>query len=67
MHFLWTSTMTHPLGLSWRMIPFPQHSELAFVLVQARGHGYGWLLSLLSIRFTSHTLLSLQHCVFILV
>jgi hypothetical protein len=29
--------MIHPLGLSWKMIPFSQHLELAFALVQARG------------------------------
>jgi hypothetical protein len=33
--------MTHPLSLSWRMLPYPQHPELAFILVHARGHVYG--------------------------
>jgi hypothetical protein len=36
--------MTHPLGLFWRMTPFPEHLEPAFILVWARGQGYGWLL-----------------------
>jgi hypothetical protein len=62
----WTSTMTHPSSLSWRMIPFPQHPKLTFVLVQARGYGYGWLLSHLFVCFTSYILLSLQHCIFAL-
>jgi hypothetical protein len=41
MFFLWTTTMTHQAGLSWRMTPFPQHPKLTFVLVWARGQGYG--------------------------
>jgi hypothetical protein len=24
---------TYPLSLSWKMIPFPQHLELAFVFI----------------------------------
>ncbi len=63
-HLWWTSSTTHPLCLSWRMIPFPQHPKVAFVLIQPRGWGYGWLLNHLSIHFASHILLSLQCCVF---
>jgi hypothetical protein len=39
----WTSTTTHPLCLSWRMIPSPQHLKLTFVLVWAKGQGL-WLI-----------------------
>ncbi len=60
MHFLQTSTMTHPLSLSLRMTPFPQHLKPTFILVRARGQGYSQLLSHLSIRFASHTLFSPQ-------
>jgi hypothetical protein len=51
-HLWWTSITTHPLGLSWRMTSFLQHPELAFVLIWAKGQGYGWLLNHLSIRST---------------
>jgi hypothetical protein len=40
------------------MAPFPQHPELTFVLVQAKGQGYEWLIGYLSIYFTLHTLLA---------
>jgi hypothetical protein len=66
-HYLWTSIMTHPLGLFWMMILFFQHLEPTFVLVQARGQGYGWLLGHLFVRFVLHNLLSFQRCVFLLV
>jgi hypothetical protein len=39
-------------------------SRIRIVFVQARGQGYGWLLGHLSVHFTSHILLSSQHCVF---
>jgi hypothetical protein len=38
------SIITPLLGLFWKMTPFPQHLELAFVLVHAREQGYGWSL-----------------------
>jgi len=57
--------MTHPLGLSKKITPFLQHSKLAFIFVSVRGQGYGWLLNHLSIRFASHIIFSLQHCVFL--
>jgi hypothetical protein len=53
------STMTHPSCLSCKMIPFPQHQELTFVLVWAKGQGYGWLLGHLSVCFASHILFTL--------
>jgi len=65
MHFLWTPTMTFPLGLFWRMTSFPQYPRFAFILVQARGQRYHWLLSHLFAHFASHTLLSPQCCVFV--
>jgi hypothetical protein len=65
MHFFWTSTTTHPLGLSWRMTPFPHNPKPAFIPFRARGHGYGWLSGHLSVCFASHTLLSPQRCIFI--
>jgi hypothetical protein len=43
----------------------PSTIGLAFILIQARGQGYGWLLSHLSVHFASHTLLSSQRCVFV--
>jgi hypothetical protein len=43
--------MTHPLSLSWKKILFLEHLKPAFILVQARGQGYGWLLNHLSIHF----------------
>jgi len=64
-HLRWTSTMTHLLSLSRRMIPFFQHLKPAFVLIQARGQGYGWLPGHIFIHFASHTLLSPQCCVFV--
>jgi len=65
MHFLWTSTLTHPLGISWKMIPFPQHLKLTFIFVRAREQNYGWLLGHLSICFTLHILLSPQRYIFV--
>jgi len=53
-HLWWTSITTHPLGLSWKMTPFLQHLKPAFILVWAKGQGYGWLLSHLSIYSTHH-------------
>jgi hypothetical protein len=49
--------MTHPLSLSWSMIPFPQHPKLAFVFFLARGQGFGWLLGHLSACFTFTSML----------
>jgi hypothetical protein len=46
--------MTHPLSPSWKMTPFLKHLKPAFVLIQAKGQGYGWLLNHLSIHFTLH-------------
>jgi hypothetical protein len=66
-HLWWTSITTHLLGLSWRMIPFPQHPKPVFTFVRPREWGYGRWLNHLSIHSTSHILLSLQRCVFILV
>jgi hypothetical protein len=59
--------MAHPLELSWNMTPFLQHLEPTFILVQARGQGYGWLLGHLFVLLASHTLLSPQRCIFVLV
>jgi hypothetical protein len=37
--------MTHPLGLFWKIISFLQYPGGTFVHIQAKGHGYGWLLN----------------------
>jgi hypothetical protein len=44
--------------MDYMMIPFFQHPKLAFVFVQAKGQGCGWLLGHLFVRFPWHTLLS---------
>jgi hypothetical protein len=62
----WRSITTHPLGLSWRMTPYPQHSEPTFIFVRVKGQGYSWLLSHLSIHFALHILLSAYYYIFIL-
>jgi hypothetical protein len=52
-------------GLSWKMTPFFQHLNLAFIFVQIRGHGYGRLVGHLSVCFTLHILFSFQCCIFV--
>jgi hypothetical protein len=66
-HFLWTFIMTHLLSLFWKMTSFFWDLKPAFILVWARGRGYGWLLGHLFVHLTSHILVSLRHCISIFV
>jgi hypothetical protein len=43
------------------MIPFPQHLEPTFVLIQAKGQDYGWLLGHLSVCLAHFIFTSALH------